>query len=268
MSFSFPASDVCLCAAQAGTVALPGSVRLIAPNVRWGPWGLVPLASIIGSVIVLRHAAGAASVVTYLSLCAVPALAALALACGIRGASARLAPLVVPLFLLAWLGRHTSAGQLAAVGLSMLACVALAVLLTQVAPHRWLKAGILLASLADVAMIAAHYLQPAQQLLDLTTPSFDLPAFQRVMFSSVAMGFGDFFLAALLGAVLAAEGARQDRAAVLTFAFALVFDLLFIAIPMLPATVPVAAALVVTELRRRRARVPGASLAPPLGPAP
>lgn len=101
-------------------------------------------------------------------------------------------------------------------------------------------------------MIGAHYLQPAQDLLNLATPGFDLPAFQRVLLSGVVMGFGDFFIAALLGAVLAAEGCRyQDRAALLTFGLAVVFDLLFIAMPTLPATVPVAVAMLIIDRRAR-----------------
>jgi prepilin signal peptidase PulO-like enzyme (type II secretory pathway) len=197
--------------------------------------------------------AGAASMLTYLSLATVPPLAALALARAVRCGRRSLALLVIPLFALSWIGRNTIAGQGAAVVLSILAAVALAVLLTQVAPVRWLKIGILLAALGDVVMIGAHYLQPAQDLLNFATPSFDLPAFQRVLFSGVVMGFGDFFLAALLGAVLAIEGHRyQDRAALITFALALLFDLLFIAIPVLPATVPVAVALLVVERRNRR----------------
>src|SRR5437899_2139958 len=102
VSLAFPASDVCLCAAQAGTVALPCSVQMIAPRVRSSLWGFVPLASMVAAVLLVRDSTNAASVLTYLSLCAVPALAALALARGVRGASVRLAPLVVPLFLLAW----------------------------------------------------------------------------------------------------------------------------------------------------------------------
>src|SRR6185437_5467729 len=105
-----------------------------------------------------------------------------------------LALLVIPLFAVSWIARSTLAGQSAAVVLSILACVALAVLLTQLAPVRWLKMGILLTAVGDVAMIGAHYLQPAQELLNFSTPSFDLPAFQRVLFSGVVMGFGDFFL--------------------------------------------------------------------------
>jgi hypothetical protein len=252
VSLDFPISSVCLCAAQAGTVALPCTAPKVA-RVKRAAWGLVPLASIVFAVVALRTASSAADLLTYLSLAAVPPLAALALARGVRWGHRSLALLVVPLFGLAWVARSDIAGQVAAVVLSILACVALAVLLTQLAPIRWLKIGILLTAVGDVLMIGVHYLQPAQDLLNLATPGFDLPAFQRVLLSGVVMGFGDFFIAALLGAVLAAEGRRyQDRAALLTFALALVFDLLFIAIPVLPATVPVAIALLVVDRRAKR----------------
>jgi prepilin signal peptidase PulO-like enzyme (type II secretory pathway) len=266
VSLDFPVSSVCLCAAQAGTVALPCTAPTRV-RVRSAAWAIVPLASIVVAVVAVRAAAGAASMLTYLSLAAVPPLAALALARAVRWGRRGLALLVIPLFALAWIARDDIAGQAAAVVLSMLACVALAVLLTQVAPVRWLKLGILLTAVGDVAMIGAHYLQPAQHLLNFATPSFDLPAFQRVLFSGVVMGFGDFFLAALLGAVLAIEGRRyQDRAALITFGLALLFDLLFVAIPVLPATVPVAVALLVVELRLRK-RDRGAAPTPKvLGP--
>ena len=62
------------------------------------------------------------------------------------------------------------------------------------------------------------------------------------------MGYGDLFCAALLGAVFAARPALQRRAAVLTLAFAGLFDLLFFVVAELPATVPVALALIASEL--------------------
>jgi hypothetical protein len=265
VSIGFPASDVCLCAAQAGTVALPVAFKApaLARLRKHGLWGLAPLAAIVGAVVALRAITGMASAITYVSLALIPPLAALALAKGIRRGSLPLALLVVPLFLLAWLEPETLPGQLAAVLLSILACVALAGLIVQLAPLRWLKIGILLMALADVAMVGAQYLQPAQDLLNSAAPAFDLPAFQRVLLSGVVMGFGDFFIAAMFGAVLAVQRVRQDRAALLTFGLALTFDLLFLAVPVIPATVPVAMALLWIEMRNRRARATDGVSRPP-----
>jgi hypothetical protein len=69
------------------------------------------------------------------------------------------------------------------------------------------------------------------------------------------MGYGDLFVAAALGALLAAAAGRslQLRAARLTVLLALGFDLLFFFVDELPATVPVALTLIVLVARRRLA---------------
>jgi hypothetical protein len=88
------------------------------------------------------------------------------------------------------------------------------------------------------------------------------------------MGYGDLFVAGLLGAVLAHRRRLQLSGALLTLGFAAMFDLLFFVVSELPATVPVALALVTTELwdlraRRRagvsasRLRSPPAAVTPP-----
>jgi hypothetical protein len=61
------------------------------------------------------------------------------------------------------------------------------------------------------------------------------------------MGYGDLFVAGTLGAVLAAHRQLQRRAAILTALLALAFNLLFLVVPELPATVPVAAALLLVS---------------------
>jgi hypothetical protein len=77
------------------------------------------------------------------------------------------------------------------------------------------------------------------------------------------MGYGDLFVAALLGAVLASDPRLQRLGAGLTFMIAALFDLLFFVLNELPATVPVALALVAVELYsrvsagRRRSRPAG-----------
>src|SRR2546421_729578 len=80
-------------------------------------------------------------------------------------------------------------------------------------------------------------------------PRARLRRLQGEIFGTVTMGYGDLFVAALLGALLARDRPRQLAAGVLTFAFAAVFDLLFLVIAELPATVPVAFVLIVMELR-------------------
>ena len=68
----------------------------------------------------------------------------------------------------------------------------------------------------------------------------------------------DKIVAGVLGGVLATEARRQWPVALLVFALAALWDLLFLvdSINTLPATVPIAAALIITEvtpwLTRRR----------------
>ena len=68
------------------------------------------------------------------------------------------------------------------------------------------------------------------------------------------MGYGDMFIAAAFGGLVASELGRsaQLRAALLVGVLAVLFDLLFFAVDELPATVPVAIALVLIALTRRR----------------
>jgi hypothetical protein len=64
------------------------------------------------------------------------------------------------------------------------------------------------------------------------------------------MGFGDVFVAATTGCLLAADRGRQLTAAGLAGVLGLAFDLLFFALDTLPATVPVALALALTQRLR------------------
>jgi len=95
------------------------------------------------------------------------------------------------------------------------------------------------------------------------------------VFGSAVMGYGDLFIAGALGGLLAVSAQRglQLRGASLTGLLALVFDLLFLFVNELPATVPVASALVVLILRgrlthaRTRPAAPAAALAARPAPA-
>lgn len=261
MALPFIPSDAGLLALQAAVVAAPRPVPRPAwmERFRGAGWALVPIGSIVVVVFAIRYVSDTATGLTDLALVAVPILAAVGLGWAMRGTKPLAALAAIPLFLLAWLDKSSLVGEAAAALLSALSCVTLGVLLAAVTPSRWLKAGILLMAAADVWLVVSDLLQSPNAALVAAQPPAGLPQLQSEIFGTVSMGYGDLFVAALLGAVLASQWRRQWQAALLTLAIAAVFDLLFLVISELPATVPVALALLVTEawqrvsvLRRRR----------------
>jgi hypothetical protein len=132
-----------------------------------------------------------------------------------------------------------------------------------VTPSSWLKAGIILMAAGDTWLVVSDLLQAPNATLVLAHPPGGLPQLQSETFGSVSLGYGDLFVGALLGAVLASDRRRQWQVALLALVIAGLFDLLFLTLSELPATVPVALALIVDEgwhrlqLAQRR-RVPRA----------
>ena len=253
MALPFIPSDAVLLALQAGVIAAPREP----PRARWlerfrGPaWALVPIASIVGVVFAIRYVSDTATGLTYVALIAVPPLAAAALGWGMRGSKPPLALLAIPLFVLAWVTPKTLVGQGSAALLSGLSCVTLGVLLAAVTPAGWLKVGIVLMAGADTWLVVSDLLQSPNATLIAAHPAGGLPRLQSEIFGTVSMGYGDLFVAGVLGAVLARDAALQRAAALLAFVIAALFDLLFLAISELPATVPVALTLIVIELWSR-----------------
>jgi hypothetical protein len=250
---------------QAGVVLGP---RRVDPPV-WirrlqGPgWALVPIASIVGVIFAIRYASSTADWLTYLALVAVPVLAAVALGGAMRGGRPWLAMLAVPLFAVAWAWRSSLSGQAAGAVLDALSCVTLGMLLGLVTPPSWLAAGILLMTAADVWLVTSDLLQAPNATLVGAAPAGGLPQLQSASFGSVNLGYGDLFVAGLLGAAVGRWGRPLWPAALLTLAFAGLFDLLFLVLDELPATVPVALALLAEagwalSASRRRSR-PGAA---------
>ncbi len=248
----FAVSIATLSLAQATLVALPrpaASPALARLGGRW--WALVPPGSIALVVAAIALESDSAQVLTYVALLAVPPLAALALGGVMRGARIGLAALVAPLFALAWASQESLAGEGAALALTGLACVSLGWLLACVVPPRWLKLGIYAMAAIDAWLVSAELLQEPNAVLNAASPG-SLPQLQYASFGSAVTGFGDLFLAATLGALLAADRRLQLTGAVLLAILALSFDLLFLAADSLPATVPVALTLAVLDLGGRR----------------
>jgi hypothetical protein len=279
---------------QGALVAVPRAVTIPKlAGLRGRTWATILPISVIAFVLIVRAAESAsAQGLTYLALCAVPVLAALALGWPLygrsdagRARSARRALLVLPLFALAWVDRGGLAGQGAALVLTALSCVTLAVLLATVTPPLWLAGGILAMAIADGALVVSDLLQRPNNALNAAHPAAGLPKLQSAVFGSAVMGYGDLFVAAVLGALLAAAASRsvQLRAARLAALMALVFDLLFFFVDELPATVPIALTLVLlfsqgrlpAPLKRRRgptrrvtAREPALRVVPTSPPRP
>jgi len=267
VALPFIPSDAALLLLQAAVVAaprrapeIPGLARFRSPA-----WALVPIASIVIVVFAIRFVSDTATGLTYLALVAVPPLAAVALAWAMRGGApsrARTAAAVAAtalLFALAW-GLHKSlVGEASAALLSALSCVTLGVLLAGVAPPGWLKLGILAMAVADTWLVVSDLLQAPNATLIAAHPIGHLPQLQSELFGTVSMGYGDMFVAGLLGALLASDRRRQWRGALLTLVLAALFDLLFLVIAELPATVPVALAVIVLEVADRMPRPAGPS---------
>jgi hypothetical protein len=193
-----------------------------------------------------------AKALTWLALIAVPPLAAVALGWIVRGSRPWLALAAIPLFAIAWAAKGELGGQTAALALSALACTTLGWILAAIVPGRWLKLGIYAMAALDTWLVLADLLQQPNSVLNTVAPSADLPRLQLVNFGSAIMGFGDIFIAAVLGALLARDRELQLTGAILAAVIGCAFDLLFFALNELPATVPIALTLLTLELLSRR----------------
>jgi hypothetical protein len=264
MSLPFAVSISLLGLVQAGLVALPRARARPGWIERLGSpwWALIPALSIVLVVAVIELDSGSATALAYLALVAVPPLAAVALGMLVRGSRPSWALVVLPLFALAWAAKGSLAGEAAAIALSGLACVSLGWLLVSVVPAFWLRLGVYAMAAIDTWFVASDLLQGPNAVLSIAAPPGGLPRLQAAHFGSAQMGFGDLFVAALVGSLLATpvdgpkSGAtgdfsahRQGFGAGLVVVLALVFDLLFFAVDELPATVPVAVALALAQRR-------------------
>jgi hypothetical protein len=265
---SFAVSIATLSLFQAVLVALPRWRPPLGwmPSSRW--WALVPAGSIVVVVFGIEALPDSADALAWLALVAVPPLAALALGMLIHGSRPAWALVALPLFAVAWAAQGSLAGETAATLLSGLACIALGWLLVCVVPATWLRWGIYAMAAIDAALIAAELLQGPSGVLSAADPA-GLPRFQVLEFGAARMGFGDAFVAATAGCLLAtpADGPksqvrldfsarRQFVAALLVAGVGLGFDLLFFALDTLPGTVPVAVALALVEARNRGSGTP------------
>jgi hypothetical protein len=230
---------------QAALVA-GGSVRCVPPSLRTlrhPLFAALPLLALLGVVLWLRAKPDDAGALAELALLGVPLLALIAAA---RTGLVAFA-LVVAMLVVTVRDHHSVAGQIAALGLIASSCTVLGAVLVEVTPARWLGLGIAATAAVDLVLVASGFLAPATLALNSAGVTDSLPQLQRVELGPLTMGYADLFLPALVGALLATRVRTRHWVALLTLCFALAAGLVFLVADRLPATVPVALALLVVE---------------------
>ena len=261
-----PAS-IGLDAMQAVLVLLPAAHALPRwlPRPRSALWALTLPVSIVACVVGISFVPGTADVLAWLSLIALPLLAALGLGiAGIHGARPPLALIAVALLVVAIVADEGLVSDLSAGVLTTLSAATLAWLLVSVAPHAPVKAALVLMACIDAYLVFSNELAAPNAVLNGAVVAPTLPQLQRIALDGAQMGYGDLFVAAVFGALLAAEGRPQLRWAIAAFVVGAIFDLLFTWFDTLPATVPIALLVIASEVtRRRRGRTAEPALGPP-----
>jgi hypothetical protein len=231
--------------AQALCVALPAA-GIPAFLLRLGGrgWALVAPVSVVLSVAAIGAATASADVLTWVALVLVPPGCALALGWAAHGARPWLALGVVPLLAAALAAPDDPLGRVAR-------------LLAGAAPLIYLKAGVVAMAVIDAVFIFGDFFGDQNAAFNAAAPAAGLPRLQVADIGDVSTDYGDYFVAGLVGAILAAEPRPQLLAAVATLIAAQIFNQLFLVVDSLPGTVPPAVVLLAFEAwQRRRERRP------------
>jgi hypothetical protein len=246
----FELDTAMLDAAQAVCVALPAA-GLPALLRRFGGrgWSLVAPLSVVATVIAITVAAESAEVLTWIALLLVPPGCALALGWAAHGARPWMAGLVVPMLAAAMVAPDDPLGRLLRLGLIVGSCVTVGRLLAGAAPLALLKGGVLAMATIDAVFIFGDFFAEQNAQFNAAAPA-GLPRLQVADIGDVSTDYGDFFVAALVGGILAAERRPQVVAALATFAVAQAFNQLFLVTDSLPGTVPPALVLLAFEIRQ------------------
>jgi hypothetical protein len=253
----FSVDNMALATAQAACVALPGAgVPRWMSRLRAGVWALIPplsIAIVVGAIAVVP---ATADLLTWIALLLVPLGAALALGWAARGARPWLGAVVAPLLVLAWTAPDERFGQAAAIALIAASAVAAGRLIIGLAPLAVLKAGVVAMAVLDAILVFSNELQGPNALLVAAAPGVGLPQLQAAHVAGAGLGYGDFFAAAVVGAILAAERGPRVAAAAATLLVTLAWSQLFLVVDVIPATIPPALVLIGAEVFRRRPRLP------------
>ena len=251
----FSWDNLVLTLAQCACIALPAAgLPAWTRRYRTGAWALVMPLSIVVVVVAIAVIPTTADVLTWVALLLVPPGCALALGWAAHGARPWLAVLAAPLLAVTWAWPDTRAGQVALTLLILGSAVTLGRLLAGAAPLTLLKAGVVAMAVVDAYLVFSGRLEAPNAVLIAAAPGHGLPQLQSAAFGPASLGYGDFFAAAVVGGILAAERVPQLAAAIGMVVVSLCWDQLFAFYDILPATIPPALVLIGDEAWRRRPR--------------
>ena len=252
MTASGYAAVIALASVEGALVALPRADALEPLRTLRSPaWAaLLPGSIVAGTFLPLAMPSMALGLVLMAGVIT-PLLATIAILEVVRGprhAGPRRALLAVA-FALALIAALISGweAQLSATALTALGCLAVGTALARLIPSSWFVLGVVGMCLADVALLASGVGGSAAQLMAAATRDVHGPVFSQADIGRVTTDYPDLVLAAVLGGFLAGRH-RQLLAAVLVTVLGAAYGLLLLPIAhLLPATVPIALALLMLE---------------------
>jgi hypothetical protein len=243
--------------AQALCVALPAAgIPALLLRLGGRGWALVAPVSLVLTIAAIGVSTASADVLTWIALVLVPPGCALALGWAAHGARPWLALAVVPLLAAALAAPDGPLGRVARLLLIVGSCVTAGRLLAGGAPLRFLKAGVVAMAAIDAVFIFGDLFGEQNAAFDAAVPAGGLPQLQVADIGDVSTDYGDFFVAGLVGAILAAERRPQTVAAVATLAVAQLYSQLLLVVDSVSETAPPALVLLAVEAWHRRTNPP------------
>jgi hypothetical protein len=238
--------------AQALCVALPAAgIPGFLLRLRGRGWSLVAPLSLVLTIAAIGVSSASADLLSWIALVLVPLGCALALGWAAHGARPWLALAVVPLLAAALAAPDGPLGRGSRLLLIVGSCVTAGRLLAGGAPLRLLKAGVVAMAAIDAVLIFGDFYGEHFAAFDAAAPAAGLPQLHVADFGDISTGYGDFFVAGLVGAILAAERRSQAAAAVATLATAQVYNQLLLVVDSISETAPPALVLVAFEVWHR-----------------
>jgi hypothetical protein len=242
-------------AAQALCVALPAAgIPAVLLRLAGRGWALVAPLSVVATVVAIAATGASADFITWIAFLLVPAGCALALGWAMHGARPWLALATVPLLAAALAAPDDPTGRVARLAMIVGSCATAGRLLAGGAPLHWLKLGVVAMAVVDAVFIFGDLWGEQNAAFNAAAPAGGLPRLQVADIGDVSTDYGDYFVAGLVGAILAAERRPQALAALATLVAAEAWNQLFLVVDSLPGTIPPAAVMLAFGLRRRSLR--------------